>query len=64
MAWPTGIRFLVWLQVKQGKLIFKKMNAKKASKLTGWITIIIPGSFMGFTLKIHKNLSKECSETD
>lgn len=24
----------------------------------------MPGSFMGFTLKIHKNVSKECSKTD
>ena len=35
VEWPTGIQFLAWLQVKQGKLIFKKMNAKKASKFTG-----------------------------
>lgn len=32
---PTGIKFLVLLQEKQEKLLFKKTNVKKASKLTG-----------------------------
>lgn len=46
---------------KTREAYIQKLNArKKGSKMIGWVMSIKSDSFMDFTLKTHKNLSKEC----